>query len=57
MAEEGGLDPREVARQIMEVHVETIGLNLHTFWTKNQSKLRQSVTSGGSGPVGANKAA
>ena len=56
MAEEGDQDPREIARQIMEEHVETIGLNLHTFWTTNQSKLRQSVASTGNGPIGVNKA-
>lgn len=51
-----GTDGRETARAILSNHVNAIGSNLHTFWSTNQVKLRQSVGSKTSVTAGNNKA-
>lgn len=39
-------DPRETARSILQKHVQSIGSDLHSFWTANQTKLKQALLSG-----------
>lgn len=39
------VDAKEIAREILSSQVNTIGSNLHAFWSTNQAKLRQSIGS------------